>query len=417
MSRLRILGRVRVVLAVVRVLVMWPRIAVGAGLGRRNDEGRRTGRRWRLSSPAGIIVATRPRLSDFPRLSHWSVGPYGWTARLKLRPGDTVDSIAKAAPALRDAFRSAVVAARPLTPGWVELVALQRDPLRSPSAWAPAALSPTSVRVAVRDDGRPYVLDFRRIPHLLVAGQTGAGKSSLPTALVVGLADTDACMVGIDLKHGIEMAPLAPRLTRLARTPRQAADVLEAMLGLVAARARPVEAAGVKSVFDLPEGHPARRVVLLIIDEVAEIVLSPGKSDPDLDVKQRAGIALWRLVALSRFAGIFVVVAGQRFDSALAPQITSIRSQLGGRICGRADADTIRLTFGQEAPKDAVEAAASISADTPGVMVALDGSDWCRLRTLHVPTDVAAGVARRFSYRTPTWPEVLAGAELLAVAA
>jgi S-DNA-T family DNA segregation ATPase FtsK/SpoIIIE len=393
-----------VALTLVRVAWMWPRIAVGAGLGRRTDEARRSGRRWAVSAPAGIVVATRPRLSDFPRLSHWCVGPYGWRARLKLRPGDTPETVAEATSSLRESFRAAVVSVRPTRPGWCELVVLRRDPLSAPPLWAPAALSPTAVRVGVVDDGSSYVVDFRRLPHWLTCGATNAGKSSLTSALFAGLAPTDAALLGIDCKHGVEQSLMAARLTELATSPAEALAILERLHRLIRARAEACLAHRVRNVFDLPTGSPERRPVVVLVDEVAELLLITGD---DKDLPKRLGVALLRLVQLGRAFAVFVVIAGQRFGSDIGGPVTSIRAQCAGRVAMRvADAETARMTLGDIAA-DAVEAATSIPADLPGVAVATGGpAGWQRVRALYVPAERVDELAAQHAARRPSWADL-----------
>lgn len=413
----RVLRRVQVAGAVARLLWMWPAIAAGVGLGRRTDEARRSGRRLVPSAPGGVVVATRPRLSDFPRLTHWRISPYGWRARLRLRPGDTAEVIAKAAPGLRQSFRAAVVSVRPLRPGYVELVTLRRDPLATPPAYEPVSVAPAVVRIGVDESGEPWALDFRKYPHALVAGATGSGKSNVPQAIVKALAPTDAAVIGVDLKYGLELSLVEPRLTALATDPAAALDVIERVLRLVEARAGACRAAGVRSVWELPQGHPARRFVLVIVDEVAELLLLAGPSDPLKEVKQKLGAALLRLVQLARFAAVSALICGQRFGSDLGGPTTGIRSQLAARLVGRcSDVDTVKMCLG-DIGADAVEACTSIDPGTPGVMISAGGPlGWERIRSLYVSTADVVEVARRHADCAPSWAELDDVGHLRAVA-
>lgn len=404
-----VLGRVRSAGAVARVLWMWPSIAVGAGLGRRTEEQRRGSRRLAVSSPGGVVVATRPRLSDFPRLSHWQVNPYGWRARLKLRPGDTPDAIALAVPKLRESFRACVVSVRPLRPGWVELVVLRRDPLAEPPPWRPAALSATSVRVGVVDDGSPWVVNFRKLPHWLTCGATNAGKSSLTAALFAGLAPhpDGVALLGVDCKHGVEQSGMRPRLTDLAITPAAALAMFERVHRIIRARADAVLDAHVRSVFDLPEGHPARRPVVVLVDEVAELLLITDDTKDGKEIPKRLGVALLRLVQLGRAFGVFVVISGQRFGSEIGGPVTSIRAQCSGRACMRVtDRESGVMTLGDIAA-DAVLAAQSIPVDLPGVAVAAGGPfGWQRCRTVLVDALEVERIAVESAALAPTWDEL-----------
>lgn len=400
----RLFRRFQVACAVARVLVMWPVIAVAGGLGRHTDEGRRTGRRWVPSAPLGIIVGSRPRYSGFPRLTHWRINEYGWRARLKLRSGDTPEAVAKVVPGMRHGFRAAVVSVRPLRPGWCELVVLRRDPLAVAAPWAPVALSPTSALVGVRDDGEPFVMDFRLMPHWLTCGATNAGKSSITSALFAALAPTDVALLGVDCKHGVEQSLMRGRMTEVAVMPAEALRVMERLHRVIKQRADVCLDHHVRNVFDLPEDAPERRPIVLLIDEVAELLLITGD---DKELPKRLGVALLRLVQLGRAFAVYVVLAGQRFGSDLGGPVTAIRAQCAGRVVMRvSDVETARMTLGDLAA-DAVEASQLIPPELPGVAVAAGGPfGWQRVRTIYVDAARVEAIAVEHAARTPSWADL-----------
>ena len=278
----------------------------------------------------------------------------------------------------------------------------RRDPYaRVP---APVAVSSTRFRLGVLEDGRDWVVDFRTDPHMLGVGSTGSGKSGFQAAFLAAIAPTYEVVCLIDLKHGVSAEPYRPRASVVAETQAQAVALLEDLLRLGEARARVCKAHGVDKVHDLPTPPPE---VYVVLDEVAELGVDDGA--PDGKALAKRGMAdLLRCVQLLRFAGIHVLVMGQRFGSSLGPQITNIRAQLTGRVCLRvADTETGGMAVGDIAP-EAVKAALEIPESLPGVAVVKGGPDgWQMGRVAHVPHARLAQVARTHADRRLPWIAVM----------
>jgi S-DNA-T family DNA segregation ATPase FtsK/SpoIIIE len=75
---------------------------------------------------------------------------------------------------------------------------------------APETAQILTVRVGTLENGRPWVIDFRMVPHYLNAGATQSGKSNLANTIIRGLAPQPVALVGFDLKGGVEFTPYAP---------------------------------------------------------------------------------------------------------------------------------------------------------------------------------------------------------------
>jgi len=408
-------GRLAVTLAILRIWCIWPRLAAGAGIGRRVEVVSRF--RWTKATPLAVqhvenvTHRTHTRFKDVPRLSHWGVTPYGWRARVTLRLGDDLDTYTDVTEKLRHGCRAETVRIYPDVPGFARLVVVRRNPFNSPPSWGPAAVGvSTSIRVAVVDDGTPFLLEFRKLPHWLVVGATNSGKSSILTALFAGVAPTNAAIMGIDCKWGVEQWPLRNRLTELAMTPREALVLMDRVLDLVGRRAAECKAAGVKSVWDLPGGdeNPSKRPVFLLVDEVAELLLITGDDKDMKDTAKRMSTQLLRLVQLVRAFGVFVILAGQRFGSDLGPTVTAIRAQLAGRIvCRTADGETAKMALNDLA-EDAIEAAQLIDPAMPGIAIAAGGpTGWTRIRSLNVSTADVRRIANEYADLTPAWEDLL----------
>ncbi|MGY5100614.1 FtsK/SpoIIIE domain-containing protein [Streptomyces sp. 900105245] len=332
----------------------------------------------------------------------------GLVMRLRMATGQAPEDFTASADRLRHAWGSHAVYVHPTKPGWLELRLVGWDVLAEvrPSRRRLAA-GPLCLPLALREDGRWHVRDFRTVPHELILGATQSGKSVYLRNLLCGLARQSVVLVGIDCKWGVELAPFAPRLSALADNPDRANDLLDALLAEMEARFRLIGLSGSASpdavltsdVWGLPDD--VRPVpVVVVVDEVAELFLAASKDDE----KRRDAMVtkLIRLAQLGRAAGIYLEVCGQRFGSELGKGATMLRAQLTGRVCHRVnDESSANMALADIAPEAAL-AATSIPAERPGVAIVGDSSGgWSRVRSPHLTLDDAAAVCRDTSGLVP----------------
>lgn len=149
---------------------------------------------------------------------------------------------------------------------------------------------------------------FDRLPHLLVAGTTGSGKSVWMNTVLSWIAThataNEVRMVLIDPKR-VELAPFAglPHLAGpIACDTEEAIAALGEMVAGMEERYAELERAGARKIDDLPaEERPP--YVLIVIDELADLIMT-GKS--------RVEEPLVRLLQMGRAAGIHCLLATQR---------------------------------------------------------------------------------------------------------
>lgn len=213
-----------------------------------------------------------------------------------------------------------------------------------------------------RIDGRPFKLPpVGSIPHVLIAGKTGGGKSVLMSAIGAELAtDPNVAMVGIDLKL-MELALWRPRLTALANTADDASLLLANVVAEIDRRNELLMSLGLRS-WETRLG----RHIYVFIDELARLagvtvekLLQQARStNPDGD---RADARMFRaakdalavrlamiehIAAVGRAAGVTLVCATQ-YPTAdvIDPQI---RSQLGLRLMLRVvSREQVRVILGE----------------------------------------------------------------------
>jgi hypothetical protein len=394
----------------------WAHVASGCGLASSR-------RRWRWTLDAVPVAGTLARttgnamtvtsrrrvrrvdVEHAPRLGIPRPGPLGWRVRVKLLDGHVPADYAKACEQIAHAWRVHAVRVTGSAPGRVWLTAVRTDPLVS-VAVEPETGELLTVTPGLLETGKPWVIDFRTVPHWLNAGATQSGKSNLANAIIKGLAPQPVALVGFDLKGGVEFTPYAPRMSALATTRAQCGQLLDDLVRVLADRMRLCRAHGARNIWRLPEDLRPVPVVVLV-DEVAELFLMADKSEKDQIA--RTGTALLRVAQLGRAFGVYLIVCGQRIGSDLGPGVTALRSQLSGRICHRVnDPETANMTLGDMDPA-ALDAARAIPADTPGVAIVAgqDGS-WYRVRSVEVTEEQAEAAARAYASLAPSWAALTA---------
>lgn len=159
--------------------------------------------------------------------------------------------------------------------------------------------------------GKPVITDLAKMPHLLVAGTTGSGKSVCVNTLIssilfsrkpeeVKLLLIDPKMVELSVYNGIPhlMAPVVTDMKKAATVLRWAVREMEA-------RYKAFAASGKRDIKSYNEAHPksAMPLIVLIIDELADLMMTA----PD-DIEE----SISRLAQMARAAGIHMVLATQR---------------------------------------------------------------------------------------------------------
>ncbi|MDF5757633.1 FtsK/SpoIIIE domain-containing protein [Spongiactinospora sp. TRM90649] len=395
----------------------WRHVASGCGLTKKRH-------RWWFTVVPNMVASTgvvRVR-RRFQRIAvdtkPWMGLPrptrYGFRVTLRLLDGQIPDDYAKICERLAHAWRIEAVRVVASRPGRVTLQATTHDPLGHvapavppsdpPGGWSAAEL--LRPVVGLLDNGTPWRMDFRLIPHWINAGATQSGKSNLVNALLVALAPQPVALVGFDLKGGVELSAYTDRLTALATTRAECVALLADLIAIMGARMLACRQHGVRDIWQLPDQSRPIPVVILV-DELAELYLTADKAEKD--EVTRTATALLRIAQLGRAFGIHLVLSGQRIGADLGPGVTALRAQVGGRVCHRVnDPETAVMILGDLDP-DALVAARSIPPETPGVAI-VTGSDgrWYRARSGYVSTTAAEEAARAYADMAPSWAQLAA---------
>jgi S-DNA-T family DNA segregation ATPase FtsK/SpoIIIE len=308
----------------------------------------------------------------------------GWRDRVSvtLLHGQCAATYAVQAEALANSFGARACRVRVDRPRRIWLDFLHRDPLAQPLT-VPCLAAPGTVvdlaRVAIgrTEIGRSWLLRLAD-RHILVAGVSDAGKSSVMWAVLRALAPAIRAglvqVFGIDPKGGMELGRAPGWFHALVYTNgAEAVELLERVATLTRQRAEALRRQGVRKWSPI-SGQP---FVLLVIDELADVIAY----QPDGGLRKRANAAVQSILSQGRAPGVCVI--GQIQDP--RKEIIDFRHLFPIKIAMRLDEPAqVDMVLG-EGVRARGAAAQEISEDTPGVAWAkIDGRrDPDRARAFH----------------------------------
>ena len=204
------------------------------------------------------------------------------------------------------------------------------------SDWKKAS-DPLTFAVGKDISGRAVVANLAKMPHLLIAGTTGSGKSVMTNTLISSLlyrnAPSDMKLIIVDPKQ-VEMAQyqdIPHLLTPIITSTEKALSAMKWAVGEMERRYTLMAEEKVKNIADYnakmlksaqenPEKEGKMPYIVIIIDEMADLMMMAGK---DLEM------LIVRIAQKGRAAGIHLVLATQR------PEVKVITGLIKANIPGR----------------------------------------------------------------------------------
>jgi S-DNA-T family DNA segregation ATPase FtsK/SpoIIIE len=253
------------------------------------------------------------------RVVRWETGPVVTRFELQPAPGVKVQRITSLQNDIALALAASSVRLEAPIPGkaaiGVELpnerpgLVHLREILMSPELQQSS--SPLTVSVGKAIAGHPIVADLVAMPHLLIAGATGAGKSVALNAMIATLlfraTPEQVRFLMIDPKR-VELTNyngIPHLLTPVVTGPREAAAKLKWAIQEMESRYELFAADGVRNIQAFNAQHPDRPLafIVIIVDELADLMMVAPKDFEAI---------ICRLAQMTRAVGIHLVVATQR---------------------------------------------------------------------------------------------------------
>ncbi len=216
--------------------------------------------------------------------------------------------------------------------------------------------SPSKLTLALGKEiqGKPLVADLKQMPHLLIAGTTGSGKTvclhSLITSILFNAYPQEVKFLLIDPKM-VELAPFStiPHLfSPIVSGSKKAANALKWMVEEMDLRYQKLAEVGVREIERFNErmeeegrGEEKLPYVVVVIDELADLMTVASREVED---------SIMRLAQLSRAAGIHLILATQRpsVDVITGVIKANFPCRISFQVSSKVDSRTILDTGGAE---------------------------------------------------------------------
>ncbi|HVS86402.1 MAG TPA: DNA translocase FtsK, partial [Gaiellaceae bacterium] len=216
----------------------------------------------------------------------------------------------------------------------------------------PAAASPLSVWLGKDISGAAVWTDLARMPHLLIAGTTGSGKSgcinTLLTSILLRATPDEVRMILIDPKR-IELnhyESIPHLLTPVVSSPKEASAVLANCVAEMERRYERLSSVRARNLSEAnrsfrQRGEATLPYVLVVIDELADLMMIAPQAVED---------AVIRLAQKSRAVGIHLVLATQRpsVDVITGMIKANVPSRIAFAVSSQTDSRVILDTGGAE---------------------------------------------------------------------
>jgi S-DNA-T family DNA segregation ATPase FtsK/SpoIIIE len=197
--------------------------------------------------------------------------------------------------------------------------------------------------------GAPTVTDLAQIPHLLIAGATGSGKSvglnSMICSILLNATPEEVKFIMIDPKM-LELSVydgIPHLISPVVTHPKKAAAALHWAVAEMERRYRLLAEHGVRSLDGYNQTHPKARLpyLVVVIDELADLMLVARRDVED---------ALTRLAQMARASGIHLLVATQRPSVDVLTGIikANFPARISFQVSSRTDSRTILDAIGAE---------------------------------------------------------------------
>ena len=242
------------------------------------------------------------------------------------------------------------------------------DDLPEVLKWKDSYLSPKSfVLVLGESYTGPVTVNLAHIPHILLGGSTGSGKSVLLKLLLMQALHKGAEVYIADFKGGVDFPKVWHEKCRMCFTEEDLRDTLDQLAAVQEHRKSAFKALGCPNIdaYNETAEQPIQRLVFAC-DEVAEMLDKTGADNERKKLLAQIESRLSTIARQGRAFGIHLILATQRPDATIIPG--QIRNNMDFRVCGRADSVLSQIIL------DNTSAAEQIPKDARGRFITGDGT-------------------------------------------
>lgn len=209
-------------------------------------------------------------------------------------------------------------------------------------------------------------INLAKIPHILLGGSTGSGKSVLLKLLIMQCVKKDAEVFIADFKGGVDFLPIWHERCNIITEENTLLEILTELVNELENRKQLFREYGCANISEYNKMNaPKIKRIVFACDEVAEVLDKTGLSKEAKELATQIEGKLSIIARQGRAFGIHLILATQRPDAnILAGQI---RNNIDFRVCGRADNVLSQIIL------DNTNAAEQIPKDSQGLFITHDG--------------------------------------------
>lgn len=200
-------------------------------------------------------------------------------------------------------------------------------------------------------------INFAKIPHILLGGSTGSGKSVLLRLLLMQAIKKGAVVYIADFKGGVDFSPVWHEKCKMCFEQTELLEVLTDLVNGLERRKTAFQAVGTPNLdeYNKTTGENLPRCIFAC-DEVAEVLDKTGLNKEQKELIGQIESRLSIIARQGRAFGIHLILSTQRPDANILSG--QIKNNMDYRVCGRADNVLLQIILdstaaADEIPKDA----------------------------------------------------------------